>query len=125
VDELLHWPWRRFERFYAAYLTRHAIEGLERRKDQMIASLWSNSNYDDDKGTRTNAIEELEHHYDEAIALILHGPQDSQEEDIDEDNPFFQPALRAVRQIEAPRADEGATTVRAVVEEDYRRYVDQ
>lgn len=124
MDELLQWPWRRFERFYAAYLKRQAVEGLERRKDQMISSLWSNSNYDDDKGTRKNAIEELEQHYEEATRLILHGPQ-VHEEEIDENNPFFQPALRAAREIDTPRADEGAATVKDVVGDEYSKFIDQ
>lgn len=90
----------------------------------MVASLWSNSNYDDDKGTRKNAIEELEHHYEEATQLILHGPQ-VREEEIDENNPFFVPALRAAREIDTPRADEGAATVKDVVEDEYSKFIDQ
>lgn len=124
MDELLQWPWRRFERFYESFLKRQAIEGLERRKEQMIASLWSNANYDDDKGTRKNAIEELEGHFDAATELILHGPQ-AKEEEIDEANPFFVPAMKAARGIQTPRNDEGATTVQDVVENDYEKFIDQ
>lgn len=91
----------------------------------MIASLWSNSNYDDDKGTRKNAIEELEQHYDEATEVILNGVAADAEEEIDENNPFMAPAIRAARGIETPRADDGAATVKDVVEDDYSKFIDQ
>lgn len=89
----------------------------------MIGSLWSNSNYDDDKGTRRNAIEEIEEQYEEATNLILFGPEP--EEEIPEDNPFFAPALRAARRTATPRADEGEATVKDVVGTEYQKFIDQ
>lgn len=70
----------------------------------MIASLWANSNWDDDKGTRQSAIEELEAKYTEAIDAIHElfsgsprASEASQEEivpgteavELDKSNPFF------------------------------------
>ena len=101
------------------------MESLERRKDAMIAALWSNSNYDDDKGTRKQAIEEIEGNYDEAVTKILSGnsQQEANEEEIDEDNPFFAAAKRGMKKLEQPRNDEG--NVADVVGEDYTKSIDQ
>jgi hypothetical protein len=104
VEELLEWPWLRFEVFYEAFVKAVVIESIERRKDAMIAALWANSNFDDDKGTRRNAIEEIEANFQEAIDSV-NNPMP--ENDIDMDNPFFNPALRGREKIEAPRNDEG------------------
>lgn len=72
----------------------------------MIASLWSNSNYDDDKGSRQTAIEEIEEKYETAVAIITLG-YDPNEEEIDYDNPFFAPVKKGLERIEDPRDDEG------------------
>lgn len=106
-------------------MKRAIVEQLERRKEAMVTALWSNSNYDDDKGTRRGAIEELEEKFQEAIVLIEEGAPEEPEEDEIEDNPFFAPALKAVRQLEAPRDDEGMATVKDVVDSDYTKYIDQ
>jgi hypothetical protein len=105
-------------------MKRQLIESLERRKDSMIASLWSNSNYDDDKGTRRQAIEELEENFEEAKNFVLFGPEE--EIEIAEDNEFFNAAERGLQKIQAPRNDEG--TVNEVVqkeEQDYGKFIDQ
>lgn len=91
----------------------------------MISALWSNSNYDDDKGTRKDAIEEIESNYDEAVKKIMFGIQDTEEE-IDKDNPFFSAVDRGLAKLETPRVDESAT-VKDVVgkENDYQKFIDQ
>jgi hypothetical protein len=96
---LLVWPWKRFEKFWESFEKRRLIESVERRKDQMIAALWANSNYDDDRGTRQKALEEIEERYHEAV-LALHG-QGETEEQIDTSNPFFG-QMRGVAKIEEP-----------------------
>lgn len=62
---------------------------IERRKGAMIAALWSNSNYDDDKGSRQSAIDDLEQKSEAAINIVLTGVDPNEGEDIDEENPFF------------------------------------
>ena len=101
------------------------MEALEKRKDGMIAALWANSNYDDDKGTRRNAIEEIEGNFEEAVRTIMTGRPEEEEAEIDKDNPFFQAAERGLAKLEAPRNDEGASTVKDVVGDDYTKYIDQ
>lgn len=85
-------------------MKRAILESLDKRKSSMIASLWANSNYDDDKGSRKRAIEEIEENFSQVVDSIVNP---NQEADIDPDNPFFNPAARAKAQIEAPRNDEG------------------
>lgn len=80
----------------------------------MIASLWSNPNFDDGKNTRTRAIEEIEENYDEAISGFLNPTEEGIE--VDEDNPFFQAMEKGVQKLEQPRNDEG--TVKEVIERD-------
>lgn len=99
VEELLEWPWRRFEKFYEAFLRRTIIEGLERRKDSMIASLWANSNYDDEKGTREKAIEEIEGNFQEAVLQLYFSESHQQEEEINESNPFFKSAKEGQQKL--------------------------
>jgi hypothetical protein len=102
-------------------MRRQVVESLERRKDQMIAALWSNSNWDDDKGTRQSQIEQLEAQYEEVITKVLSRNPPEQEEEIDENNPFFAAAKRGVEKLEEPRNDEG--TVKEVI--DYSKGIDQ
>jgi hypothetical protein len=78
VDELLQWSSRKFDHFYLQFQKRQIIEGLAEMKDRMIAALWSNSNWDDDKGSRSQQIEE----------------------EIDADNPFFAAAERGLAKVE-------------------------
>lgn len=123
MDELLDWPWKRFERFYEAAKKRDLVETLERRKDGMISALWSNSNYDDEKNTRQNAIADIEERCEEAVEIILTGidPSEVPEEEVDDQYGFFAAGERGLSKILAPRDDEG--TVRDNI--DYMQYTDQ
>ena len=100
VEELLEWPWKRFEKFYESFMKRKVVENLEGRKDQMVASLWANSNYDDDKGTRQKAIEEIESSFQSVVMQVFEGVQTEQEEEIDEaNNPFFAAAKKGQQKL--------------------------
>lgn len=120
VEELLQWPWRRFEAFYSAFVKRRVVESLERRKEAMVQALWANSNYDDDKGSRQNAIQEIEESFTGAIESI-DNPQ--QETEIDKSDPFFAPSFKALDALEVPED----MKVEAVIEQenDYSRFIDQ
>lgn len=61
---------------------------MEARKLAMITGFYSNSNYDDDKGTRNKAISQLEDQFKEAIAE-LYEPTIKEEKDPIKGNPFF------------------------------------
>ena len=51
----------------------------------MIGALWSNSNYDDDKGSRGKAIAEVEERFENAVKAIY----GQEHHDIDWEDPFF------------------------------------
>lgn len=77
----------------------------------------------DDKGTRAQALEELDDHFEEAVLVIYSTAEQaearSQEHTFteeDEKNPFLAPAIRATRGIDTPRNDEG--TVQEAVKSD-------
>lgn len=88
------------------------MQALEGQKNQMVAALWSNSNWDDDKGTRSNAIEELDEKHKEALRII-YGPEQptpssdvsqdypSEEVEIDKSNPFFGAVDRGLAKLDA------------------------
>jgi hypothetical protein len=100
---------------------------MERRKEALIAACWANSNYDDDKGTRQNLIDEIEHHFTEATVAFLTGKQTGEEEfEIDKSNPFWSSMERGVAKVRAAHKDTNAD-VEAVIgqEEDFNRYIDQ
>lgn len=87
---------------------------MDRRKDGIIASLWANSNWDDDKGTRAEAIHGIEEQYKEAM-LIVHGLKPPpEEEQLDESDPFLRPALLATRTIDVPDGVDPETVAEAM-----------
>ena len=96
-------------------MKRTTITELARRKDAMVSSLWSNPNFDDDKNTRANAIQELEDKLEEAIYMVHNGPE--AEAEIDEDNPFFAQAKKGQEKIYAPRNDEGTVAENIIAED--------
>lgn len=81
---------------------RQVIEALERQKESMIAALWSNSNWDDDKGSRKSAVSDLENNCEEAIQAIKKAGtrQEEPEEVIDGSNPFFAATERGIEKVE-------------------------
>jgi hypothetical protein len=82
---------------------RQIIAGLEAQKQAMVAALWSNSNYDDGKGTRTKAIRDIEESYAEALVAIeraLGSGYVSEEEKLEKENPFFQAAERGLQKVD-------------------------
>lgn len=81
------WPWKRFEAMYDSHLKRKAVEAATLVKNAMISGLWSNSNFDDDKGTRTKALDEIEENFAEAVTRVYNGG--TSDYDIDWDDPFF------------------------------------
>lgn len=102
-------------------MKRRLLEQLETRKEQMIAALWSNPNFDGAKegeNPRIEAIEALEQQYADVAQRIIDGTIDrreEEEEEIDyENNPFWKASKRGVEKIQHPRNDEG--TVKEALE---------
>lgn len=71
--------------FNLAFARRKTVDVMEARKLAMISGLYANTNLDDDKGTRSKIIGELEDQFAEAIAN-LYDPQPEVEL---KGNPFF------------------------------------
>ena len=95
----------------------------------MINGFWSNEGMNDDKGTRQQAIDDLESSFKNAVAAIMAntGFQKSDgEAEIDKQNPFFA-AMKDVPKLEEPTKPE-LKSVETVVEEqqqEFDRYIDQ
>lgn len=62
----------------------------------MVAALYSNPNWDDEKNDRQGRIKELNKHFNEAIERVYH-PERFKEVDIDWSNPFWQAHLRSIQ----------------------------
>jgi hypothetical protein len=78
----------------------------------------------DDKGTRANAIEEVERQFDEMVQSIQGaGPE---EVEIDKENPFFAAMEKGMAKLELPPGMD-QETMKAVVEQqqDFSKYIDQ
>ena len=85
---------------------------LERRKLSMTTGFWANDGMNDDKGTRKQALDELDEQFEQAVEMVYAGATTAEAANVltaeDEDNPFLAPAIKATREIEAPRDDEGS-----------------
>ena len=110
---------------YEAFLKRQVIKGMTRRKDAMIAALWANDGLNDDKGTRTNAISEIEENFQAAIEDFLN--PGVHEEEYDPDNPFFSAMKRGQAKWMDRISETDTKTVQAVMEQekDFEKYIDQ
>lgn len=106
------------------------IESLERRKEGMIQALWANDGMNDDKGTRQNAITDIEESFTEAVAMIMSGTgPEMEEEEIDPENPFFKPMYEGMEKLHTakPQPSMDEDTVKRIIEQeqDFSRYIDQ
>lgn len=127
---MLNWPWKRFEAFYIAFLKRRSVEELEKRKMALVTGLWANDGLNDEKGTRSQALEQLDSQFEEAKKIVYMGRKEQEAmrdqhrfTKEDEENPFLRPAIEATRRLDTPRNDEG--TVDEAVKDDPRKDLDQ
>lgn len=97
-------------------LKRQAVMSIETQKHQMIAALYSNTNWDDEKNDRPERIKELERQFNRAIELV-YDPSLADGEEIDWKNPFWAAAKRAYdRKLERTRGEDlDRATVRDMV----------
>lgn len=105
LDEILHWPWKRFEKLYEKFTIRVDIAKAETRKDAIISALYANSTYTESKegqDARRSLIDDYEEQYKEAVRIRLHGPD---EEEIDPNNPFWQAMEKGTAKIADPGKD--------------------
>jgi hypothetical protein len=109
IDQLLDWPWLRFERFYAAFMLRTLVERLDRQRDAIVAALYGNSVFDEHaEAKRDESIQAVDDSFNQAIAYVRsHASGEPDEDDgYDENDPFWVAAKRGVAEIEVPRSDE-------------------
>lgn len=94
----------------------------------MVAALWSNANYDDDKGTRTKAIRDIEGSYSEAleaVELALGSTPVREEQKLSETNEFFAAAERGLQKIERRVKESGVKISNRKDDQDYTEGIDQ
>lgn len=92
----------------------------------MIAAFWSNDGMNDDKGTRKQAIEELEENYRQAVRQIMEPDDDPTEEEIDENSPFFSAMKKGMAHLDGLPQSDNETVQRMIEEEkEFSKYIDQ
>lgn len=98
---------------------------MTRRKEAMVAALWANDGLNDDKGTRNNAITEIEENFQTAIEDFLNPTVD--EESYDKDNPFYTAMQRGQAKWMDRVQEVDSKTMEAVMEQekDYEKFIDQ
>ena len=82
------------EAIYKAIIQREAVESIEMQRTTMIAALFSNPTWDDEKNDRTTRIQELNRQFNEAIELV-YNPRPKH--DVDWTNPFYAAAKRGLQ----------------------------
>ena len=75
------------------------VESVTERKEKMIAALWANSNYDDDKGSRQKALQEIEANFETWISEFTHGTLTPAEEEVEDTYGFFEAGKRGEEKI--------------------------
>jgi len=108
IDEILNWPAVRFESVYSALVKAQSVQAIERQKEQMIAAMYSNPNWDDKENDRPGKMKEIEKEFARAMEAV-YDPQSSKT-DIDWNHPFWKAAARAHgKQLELDDAERGST----------------
>ena len=106
IDEVLYeWPATKFEALYAAYAKRKIADQLTHRRDIEIAAMWGNPNMDTEKDPqlRSKIMTEVYDKYSAVISEMYTGPsQQSQEAEIDTDDPFFAAMERGLKDAQLP-----------------------
>lgn len=95
---------RRFRRFYELHQKRRIIGDLDTQKRSMISALWANSNWDDKKGTRKRAIDDIDGNFSravEAVEAAFMQRNIPDEGKLSDDNPFFAAADRGLAKVDA------------------------
>lgn len=102
---MYEWPASKFISFYGAYARRKIADELSLKRSLEIAALWGNSNYDNEKDPQLRAklMETVDSAYSKAIAGLYGELQEQQvEEEIDENDPFWQAMERGLAKRKLP-----------------------
>lgn len=108
-DDVLEWPWMRFESAYEAMLKRELVADLDKRKSALVGALWANSNWDGEEADRGAAIDNLEKSYEKSVGIVYGyiEADEPDEDDIDWEDPFFAAAKRGLQKTGLMPSDSG------------------
>jgi hypothetical protein len=87
IEEILNWPWKKFEALYEAHTKREQSEKALDERNAYITGLLANTNLDDGKSTKRNMLENVDIDYQNALKSI-YNIVNKDEIDFDQD-PFF------------------------------------
>jgi hypothetical protein len=107
-DEVLYeWPTTKFLAFYEAYARRKVADELSLKRSLEMSAIWGNSNYDTEKDPQLRAKlqTEIDKAYTTAIAGLYGDLPQQQENEIDEDDPFWQAQKRGMEKRKLPATE--------------------
>lgn len=110
----MKWPADRVNAIHKAIIQRKAVESIEFQRVQLIASTFSNPNWDSEKSDRAERLRELNEHFNKAVELVYY--PEGNEPEIDWDNPFYAAAKRGLEKTRAKYAVTGQMPIDNVVE---------
>jgi hypothetical protein len=110
INELLEWPARRFTKAYEIWTRRKLVDEIDQKRNDHISALYSNSNYDDDKGTRNKYIDSLNDYYEKLKNVAWRDPKETEIEEkelkeIEDNDPFLKAGRRALAKVTPPKIE--------------------
>jgi len=81
VEQLLEWPYRRFQKAFDNWQKRNQVEEIENRKNLHVSALYANTNYDDEKNNREDHIKNLDEFYELLKDMVWKGPKEVEKEE--------------------------------------------
>lgn len=87
TEELINWPWKKFEALYDAFSKREASQNALLERNAYITGVLANTNLDDGKSTKRNMLESVDEDYQNRLRSIYNVINEDQI-DIDSD-PFY------------------------------------
>lgn len=101
----MEWPFRRFQKAYDAYQRGLICDELRDRKNTHVAALFANSDFNDPKNDRGEAVQKVTRFYDDLSATIWNGDQKVAEDPGTEEaweSDFMQAGRRAAAGFSLP-----------------------
>lgn len=112
-EEVIHWPWKRFELAYSSMVKREIVEELTQRKFAVISGIYANNSFEkDEKADRSEVIEEIEYNFKKTVAMVYGDLKEEEESELEgeymaysEENPFFAAGKRAMDKLDIPKSE--------------------
>lgn len=105
-EEILEWPYRRFNKAFAAWQKRNAVDEVEKRKNLHVAAMWGIVEWKENTD-QEEAITNIENYY-EALKNFIWDPNKVEIENqemkiLEESDPFLAAGKRNLSRVIPPK----------------------